>query len=313
MTLTAMTLTAMTPPAARVTTTVARMTMNAFEPVPYRLRWAAGDPRPGAHRGSAAGSGGAFKGFAPLARGGDPRRLDLRASLRDPFETLQVRAFEQRSAVSVYALVDASGSMGFSGSRFSGSTQRMQNVAELCATLAASARASGDAFGLIGCDDVIREELLIPAARLRGLERDVYARLAAFQPQARGAKGLIEAARHFTGRRRLVFVVSDFHMPLADVETLFQALARHDIAPVVIRDPAEDLPTHRWGFMDLTDLETGRARLVFLRPGLREALAARLRAHRARLADLCARYGRPPFILEGRFDPAALAGWLMEG
>ena len=276
--------------------------------LPYKLRWAAHGARPGVHRGAMAGTGGPLKGFTPLARANDPRRLDLRLTLRDPFENLYVREFEQKSAVSVYALVDASGSMSFEGS-----ARKMQLAAELCATLAASAREAGDAFGMIGCDDEIREELLLPATRLRGVEREVFLRLLHFRPQARSAKSLLEAARYFAGRRKLVFVVSDFLMPLSDVEALFQSLARHDIAPIVIRDPAQDREAPRWGFMEARDLESGQTRLLFMRPKLREAWLRKAEEHHAQLLQLCERYGRRPFVVDGRFDALALGEYLMEG
>lgn len=282
---------------------------GAETPLPYyRLRWTAPGVRTGAHRGSVAGAGGALKGFAPLARANDPRRLDLSLSLRDPFGNLYVREFEQKSAVTIYALVDVSGSMGFGGS-----AGKMRLAAELCATLAASARAAGDAFGMIGCDDRIREELMLPATRLRGAEREARLRLLGFKPQARGSGGMLEAARWFAGRRRLVFVISDFLMPLASVEALFQALARHDVAPVVIRDPAQDRDIPRWGFAEVRDLETGRSRLLFMRPKLREAWLRQTQERQEQLARLCGRYGRRPFVADGRIDPLALGEYLMEG
>jgi uncharacterized protein (DUF58 family) len=283
------------------------MTANA-SPLPYRLRWAAPGARPGAHRGAVAGAGGSLKGFAPLARANDPRRIDLRLSARDPFENLYVREFEQKSAITVYALVDVSGSMSFEGS-----ARKMHLTAELCATLAASAKSAGDAFGMIGCDDQIREELMLPATRLRGIEREIFIRLLQFKPQARDASALPEAARYFAGRRKLVFVISDFLMPLPQTEALFQSLAQHDVAPIVIRDPAQDSDIPRWGFMEARDLETGRTRLLFMRPKLREAWLRKAEEHHAQLVRLCGRYGRRPFIVEGQLDPLALGAYLMEG
>ncbi len=71
--------------------------------------------RAGAHRGTLAGSGGLFRDFVSLLDYPDPRRIDLRVSVRDPFEAIHVRRFEQNSAISVYVLVDVSASMGFGG------------------------------------------------------------------------------------------------------------------------------------------------------------------------------------------------------
>ena len=127
------------------------------------------------------------------------------------------------------------------------------------------------------------------------------------------ASALPEAARYFSGRRKLVFVISDFLTPLPQTEALFQSLARHDVAPIIIRDPAQDRDIPRWGFMEARDLETGRTRLLFMRPKLRETWLRKAQEHHAQLVRLCGRYGRRPFIVEGRLDPLALGAYLMEG
>ena len=103
--------------------------------LPYRLDWRATGVRIGAHRGKMEGTGGLFRDFDTQMRSPDPRRIDLRMSMRDPNETLYVRRFEQKTAITVYALVDLSASMSFAGS-----VAKMQVVADLCAALAAATR-----------------------------------------------------------------------------------------------------------------------------------------------------------------------------
>jgi uncharacterized protein (DUF58 family) len=274
--------------------------------VPYRLAWRSAGVRIGAHRGEVEGSGGLFRDFDQLMRSPDPRRIDLRMSLRDPFETLYVRRFEQKTSITVYALVDLSASMGFEGS-----VDKMQVVADLAGAIAASARRIGDSFGLIGCDDNIIPEFFLPATRSRGGEADMVAKLRAFVPSGRGSQGLIDAASYLAGRRKLVFVISDFYWPRAEIEALFEALSQHDIIPIVLKDRRETQDLPRYGLVSLRDLETGRRRLVAMRPSLRAAWQRR-DAERARaLRSIAMRYGRPPFEIVGPVNWDRFGAYLM--
>ena len=276
--------------------------------IPYRLPWRSSDVRIGAHRSKLEGSGGYFRDFVPLLRSPDPRRIDLRVSARDPFEGLHVRRFEQKAAVSVYALIDVSASMSFRGD-----ADKMRLAADLCTALAASTRRAGDAFGLIGCDAAIRPELTFLATRARGSEIEMLRRLRTFQPEGRGSRGFVDAAALIGGRRKLVFVISDFYMPHADIEAAFSALSHHDIIPIVLSDSIEMEKLPRWGILSLADLEVGRRRLVVMRPRLREAWQRRSGRRRAELASVAARFGRPPFEIRDRIDWDRLGAYLVGG
>jgi uncharacterized protein (DUF58 family) len=81
----------------------------------YRLRQDAGGHFPGAHRSRQGDCGMEFRSHRSLAAGGDPRRLDVQASLRDPLGGWWARLYAQRSAVPVVLVADLSASMGFVG------------------------------------------------------------------------------------------------------------------------------------------------------------------------------------------------------
>lgn len=279
--------------------------------VPYRLAWRAAGVRIGAHQGKMEGAGGLFKDHELLVRARDPRRIDLRVSLRDPFGILYAKRFSQRSAITVYALVDLSASMGFLGQA------RIIDVAtDLCAALAGSARRIGDTFGLIGANRRIVPTCFWPATAPRGAEAEMLTHLRAFDPAEQGelgdsAEGLVDAAAIIAGRRKLVFLISDFLMPEGTIEAIFEALAGHDVIPIVLRDPREleDLP--RYGLVSFADLETGGRRLYVMRPALRAALIADDAERSTRLRSLAMRYGRPPFEIVGKIDWDRFGAYLM--
>jgi hypothetical protein len=141
----------------------------------------------------------------------------------------------------------------------------------------------------------------------------MLSRLRHFQPRGQGSTGLTEAAALIAGRRKLVFLISDFYMPAADMEKVFGALAHHDIIPIVLHDSSEIARLPRWGLMSLTDLEFGRRRLVVMRPGLRAAWQRRSERRRADLLSVSARYGREPFEIHDRIDWDRLSAYLVGG
>ncbi|MDP4021373.1 DUF58 domain-containing protein [Methylobacterium sp. NEAU 140] len=273
----------------------------------YLPRWRPRGSRPGAHRGRDPGGLGTFRDQVPFLALPDARRIDLRATLRDPFEGVHVRRFEARAPVEVWALVDLSASMGFRGT-----ADRIDLARDLCAGLAASATRIGDGFGLIGCDRAIRADLYLPATRRRAAALAAAARLADAPRAARSAEGMLDAARRLAGRPKLVFLVSDFRWPEPLVARVFAALALHDTVPVLLADSAEDAGLPDWGLAELDDLEGGGRRVVFLRPALRRRWIAREHARRDALRRAAGAAGaRAPFHLVDRFDADALSRHLL--
>lgn len=276
--------------------------MTTIADIAYRPRGRVSNGAVGAHSGVDVGGVGVFRDHARFIQYPDARRIDMRATLRDPFGETFVRRFEQRNSIDVYALVDLSASMGFHGA-----ARKLDLVADLCAALAFSATRLGDRFGLIACDDRLRDELLLSATRARGAAVEAAERLRLAQARGASAKGLIEAANLIAGRRKLVLLVSDFHWPQELARRVFGALAQHDLAPILVADPAEERDLPRFGLVELDDLETGRRRMMLMRPKLRRNWIEREAARRATLRRFALRYGRPPFVLSEAFDADSLS------
>ncbi|WP_279357169.1 DUF58 domain-containing protein [Methylobacterium indicum] len=261
----------------------------------YRLRGPAAGPAPGAHRARDTGGLGVFRDQVPFWRHPDARRIDLRATLRDPFEGTVVRRFEQSRALEVWALVDASASM-----RFRGRGETWALVTELCTALARSATRIGDAFGVMVCG--ARAETVVPVSRRRGTAETVADALAAIEPRGASAAGLAEAGASLAGRRKLVVAISDFRLPAPVLAALFERLQGHDVVPVAVEDGAFDEGLPAFGLIELEDLEGGGRRRVLMRPSLRARWLSREADRREALRRLALRYGRPPYRLADRFD-----------
>lgn len=276
--------------------------------IPYRLAWKSGSVRGGVHRGRWQGSGGRFRDLTSILAYPDPRRIDIRATAKDPCEGLFIRRFDQPSAITVYVLLDVSASMGVAGA-----SRKLDIAAQLVATLAASARSAGDAFGLIGFDEHVREDLVSPARHARGSEAELSRIVAVTRAAGRGAAGAVEAAALLGTRRKLVFVISDFLWPPDEIASAFEALAAHDVVAVSLVDSREarDLPDY--GLLSLVDSETGARRIVLMRPALRAKWSAAEAERLAALDEAAARWGRAPFRIVDRIDWDRLVEYLMAG
>ncbi len=274
----------------------------------YTVGWRAPGAHPGTHAGAGFGGGHEFAGHVPFLANPDPRQLDIRASLHDPFGLPMARAFRQRVAIPVYVIADLSASLGFRGI-----SSKLATLADFAAACAYSAYRTGDSFGFIGCDETLREDLFLPCRFHKGAAPELHERLRGFPARGRSAEGLHRAAPRLGRQRALVFLASDFHFPLAQVASLLDSLVRHDVVPVVLWDSAEygHLPPRGLAYVE--DPETGARRRLFMRPGLREKFREEFAKRREALTRLCAARGREPFFVVDRFDADGMTRYFFSG
>jgi len=283
----------------------------------YRLPARMGGNRPGSHPGTSRGSGQEFIAHSPLFSQPDPRRLDVRASLRDPRGDWLVRVTRQRVGVPVYALCDVSASMLFGAAR-----SKLAVMAEFVESMGQSAFRVGDASGMVAFDTREREDLLVPASMSRASGHLMAALLrdpALVESAAAGERhrgdpltGLTEAALRLAGRQSLVFLVSDFHWDFARMDTALEALTRAWIVPIVIWDPAELEPPTEDGMVALRDAENGTRRTLWLRPKLRNQWREAVSQRREALRDYFRHRGLRAFFVTGGFDADAMSEYFFE-
>ncbi len=129
----------------------------------YRIPRRLGAWRPGSHPATSLGAGQEFVSHMSLFDRPDPRRLDLRASLRDLRGDWLIRVNRQRAAVAVQVIVDVSASMAFGERR-----PKLHVVADFIEALGQSAFRAGDALGMSAFDSAERMDLFVPALQSRG-------------------------------------------------------------------------------------------------------------------------------------------------
>lgn len=279
----------------------------------YRLRRVATGHRPGSHTASTQGAGHRFAGHARLFDVPDPRRIDLRASLRDAGREWLVRTYLQRAATPLYAVVDVSASMNF-GARVS----KLERAADFVESMGNSAFRAGDPAGLIAFDAADAAEAAdidVPARHSRGIGGLMGGRLrerTAFAGGRAAGSGLRDAALRLAGREALVFLVSDFHWPLERLASALDLLNRARVVPMVIWDRAEIEPPAASGLLRVTDAETRGLRTLWVGKGLRARWHEQIAARRQALDAVCMTREMRPFYLIDRFDPVALSRHFME-
>lgn len=254
----------------------------------------------------------------------DPRRLDLRASLRGLSGEWLVRVNRQRAGASVRALVDVSASMMFGSQR-----PKLHVVADFIEALGMSAFRVGDAVGMMAFDAIERPDLFIPARVSRGMGsmmgdalREVcdgggfdgasIARQAPASGSSLRSDGLEDAASRLAGQQGLVFLVSDFHWPLERLDIALDLLAHAGVVPVIVWDPAETEPPTRSALASLRDAESGARRTLWLRPRLRQEWRRSVAQRRAEIDAYFAAHAIRPFYVEGAFSADALSRYFFE-
>lgn len=271
----------------------------------YRSAHPAQGQFPGHHRSHLGDSGQEFRSHRPLFQASDARRLDLLASARDPLGQWWVRLASERKAIPVYAVADLSASMGCG--EFA---RRIDVLADFTESLAWSAWRTGDPFGFIGCDEHVRLEWVQPLGRSRGAGFDLAGRLRRCVPGGRSAAGLAEAHRMLQRQRALVFLLSDFHLPLDTLERVLDSLAAHDVVPVMLGGGHElALPPKRFGLVTVRDAESGRQRLLWLRPALHARWNAHVAARQEALEALFRRHRLQPLRMPAGFDAETVTAY----
>ena len=198
------------------------------------------------------GRGMAFDEVRLHQPGDDVRAIDWNVSAR--MHDAYVKVFSEERELTVMLLVDLSASVEF-GSQKKG---KAEIAAELSALLAFSAVKNNDRVGLILFTD--RVERFVPPKRGRKHALRIISQILLHQPADRGTnlEVPLTTLRRALRRHSIAFVISDFIAPLQSYATpLTLASRRHDVVPLVLRDPLEgQLPNV--GLLHVEDPETGQ-------------------------------------------------------
>ncbi len=270
----------------------------------YHIAWRSHSRRPGRHKSNQRGMGMEFRGHTTLLAYPDPRRIDIRQTIRDPLEQIHVRLFNQKSITPVFVLCDLSGSMQYGVKQ-----KKMTVAADIAQSVAQSVTRNRDLVGFIGFDDTVREDWLCTLSARPHSTMEMAENLRTYQAGEVGSRGIIDTVRLLPRERSLIFMVSDFHMPISDLEESLVLMQRHHIVPVVLWDTSEYADLPEFGITNVTDPETGAKRTLFLRKSYREQILQSFAERRDLIKQLFSRYDMEPFFVENQFDADLLTDY----
>ena len=202
------------------------------------------------------GRGMSFDEVRPYQEGDEIRFIDWNVTARagDPY----VKRFVEERELTILLMVDVSASLRFGTE----SEEKREAAAMLAGLLAFSAVKNNDRVGLVLFSDKV--ERYVPPKKGRKHVLRLLSEILHAEPSGEGTDigAPLEHLTRVASRKAVAFLVSDFQSPVPSfLPQLRIAARRHDVVPVVLRDPLERaLPS--LGLVPFEDLETGALRWV---------------------------------------------------
>ena len=200
------------------------------------------------------GQGLSFREVREYQPGDDVRAIDWNVSAR--MDQTFVKVFVEEREMTVMLVVDLSASQRF-GTQGGSKVRLATEVAALCAF---SAIKHNDRVGLIMTTDQV--EKIVPPKKGQKHVMRVVREIMGANPERAGTDLIValETLMHVARRRSVAFLISDFYAPDYS-RALSLASARHDIIPVMLKDP-RDLELPDVGLASFEDFETGESVIV---------------------------------------------------
>ncbi len=272
------------------------------KPFFYQIPWKSSSIHSGEHLGTQRGLGFEFKGNASLIDYPDARRMDLRQTLRDPYEQVQVKLYNQDNTTPIFAVCDLSSSM-----QFRGKVRKLDLAKEIAASIAYSAYESRDVFSFIAYNESVIEALTLNLSHHIHQSFEVIDQLSAYIKMRVGSEGILDVPEYLTQQRGLVFWISDFHMPITLIEQAMNAMSAHQVIPVVLWDEQEYNKLPKFGFGNMIDPETGLSRTLFFRESLRKQFQIAFLARKMALEALFNKFDTQALFLSEVFEPEQMS------
>ncbi|MCQ2243464.1 MAG: DUF58 domain-containing protein [Bacteroidaceae bacterium] len=201
------------------------------------------------------GRGMVFSEVREYQYGDDVRDIDWNVTAR--FHHPFVKVFEEERELTVFLLVDVSGSQNF------GLHHQLQKdiTTEIAATIAFSAIENNDKIGVIFFSDKI--EKVIPARKGRKHILHIIREMLDFKPQSNKTdlSVALESLNRMVKGRSTTFLLSDFYAEQNFEKALNISGRRHDVIAIQVYDKFQkELPNV--GLIKVQDAETGKSSYI---------------------------------------------------
>ncbi|MEK9771320.1 MAG: hypothetical protein VW238_02910 [Nitrosomonadales bacterium] len=275
-----------------------------LEKFSYHINWKSRGTHPGLHKSSQRGMGIEFAGHSNLLDYPDPRRIDIRMSIQDPSEQIYVKIFNQRSATPVMIFSDLSSSMTF-GSQ----NNKYQQMAYIAKVIQNSVSDNSDAIGFIGFEDIINDDWIAPLSYKPYKTIELIEKLKDYSSLNKSNKGMNLIHRYLPSDKTLIFMISDFHMPIDEIELFLKNTSRHRVVPIVLWNSSEYKKLPKFGIVNFTDPETNEDNIIFLRKKLLKNINENFLQRKNELVKTFNKYNAPAFFVEDQFIPEKMTDY----
>lgn len=196
------------------------------------------------------GRGMTFSEVREYQYGDDVRDIDWNVTAR--FNHPYVKVYEEERELTVFLLVDVSGSQNF------GLHHQLQKdtITEIAATIAFSAIENNDKIGVIFFSDKI--EKVIPARKGRKHILQIIREMLDFKPTSRKTDVTValESLNRLVKGRSTTFLLSDFYTPQSFEKALSISSNKHDIIAIQVYDKFQEVLPNV-GLIKVADAENG--------------------------------------------------------
>lgn len=223
------------------------------------------------------GRGMAFSEVREYQYGDDVRDIDWNVTAR--FNHPFVKEFEEERELTVFLLVDVSGSQDFG---LHGQLQK-EITTEIAATIAFSAIENNDKIGVIFFSDKI--EKVIPARKGRKHILHIIREMLDFKPESNktDVSVALESLNRLVKGRSTTFILSDFYTHNSFEKALSISGKKHDVIAIHVYDKfQEQLPNV--GLIKVLDAESGKE--TYLDTSSRDVRSAHALAWKNKQAEL---------------------------
>lgn len=235
----------------------------------------------GPRKSTALGRGLIFKEHRIYAPGDDIRSIDWKVFART--DHLHVKTYEEERNLTVHLIVDCSSSMDFGKP-----ATKFEYASMLGVGFAYLAMKENERFQFSTFSESM--EVFQPK---RGASQLVAMVDHLNSIKTKGLSKVADAMRQYRkllGSRAMVVLISDFLIPLEQINEALYMLGNHEIKIVQVLDPVEKEMKMQGDFR-LKDSETGTKMNAHISPGLRSQYQKRLEEHSGQIEDTCSRLG----------------------
>lgn len=245
------------------------------------------------HKSKRQGLGSDFYRKSPFLADPNPARIDLAMSVTDPFESIYVKTFRQRSKLDVLTFIDGSNSMTIPG--------KTELVSLTEKSIAHSVAARSDHY-----QSYLFSGSILSVTNSALLEQHYFS-LQEHSQNHNTAEAFAGIERLLPPRRSLIFLLSDFHWSNEKLYQVLNTLSGHYLVPIVIWRSTEYANFPLWRFVQIKDTESGDNRLIFVTPKQKSLIESTFSDRRIFLNNQFQRHSSRAFWMIDQFSAQHLS------